>query len=59
MKLPDVFVELQRISKEFFVTPLLSLKEPALSNTIKEDPEEGSYIACAAVREMIIDSALR
>lgn len=42
MKLPDVFVELQRISKEFFVTPLLSLKELALSNTIKEDPEEGN-----------------
>lgn len=49
MKLPDVFVELQRISKEFFVTPLLSLKEPALSNTIKEDPEEGSQ--CCVKKE--------
>lgn len=42
MKLPGFFVELQKISKEFFVIPLLPLKEPVLRNTIKENPEEGN-----------------
>ena len=66
MKLPDVFVELQKNSMEFFVPPSLPLEESVLSNTLKENPEEGyqccvyerSYIACAALTEMIIDSAL-
>lgn len=45
MKLPDVFVELYKNYMEFFVTPSLPLKESVLSNTLKENPEEG-YQCC-------------
>ena len=46
MKLSDVFVELQKNSMECFVTPLLPLKESVLSNTLKENPEEGYQCLC-------------